>query len=379
MDELELEDNPVYFVDDFQDDDSDMDSVHTGISELTAHTMSTLTSDAVTEYFHEINGRMFPIDENIPTLFPTDHAEVRRLELQHLELKVLLKGNYFGPVKEVLAENESGRRKRVLDLLTADGTCRATVAFGDALELISIPHRVREMAAEFPHVDFTSVDIVPLVPHTRVANILSYEVYDLYNGIAEHDETFDVVHLRHAMPKIRDIPGLLLEVHRVLRPGGLFLYGEYQNNGFDASTPDHSATTTAPYLIQALRFAREIYARQGAYAYAFRDVPPLLDPSCPIWAKEKRKGFTDIRGEEKMVPAGAWHPMPRMREVGLITQQVWCELWRSLRATFLSDGGMNVEEVDELINGAIDELINPGPRRLYGKYHVLYAFKPVSI
>ncbi|CUA76737.1 hypothetical protein RSOLAG22IIIB_02207 [Rhizoctonia solani] len=359
MDELELGDNPVYFVDDCQDDDSDMDSVHTGVSELTVHTMSTLTSDAVTEYFQEINGRMFPIDENIPTLFPTDHAEVRRLELQHLELKVLLKGNYFGPVKEVLAENASGRRKRVLDLITADGTW------------------VREMAAEFPHVDFTSVDTVPLVPHTRVVNILSYEVYDLYNGIAEHDETFDVVHLRHAMSRIRDIPALLMEIHRVLRPGGLFLYGEYQNNGFDASTPDHSAADTAPNLIRALRITRDIYMRQGAYAYAFRDVPPLLDPSCPIWAKEKKKGFTGIRGEEKIVPAGGWHPVPRMRELGLITQQVWCELWRGMRPTFLSDGGMNAEEVDNIIDSAIDELVNPGPRLLYGKYHVLYAFKPI--
>jgi hypothetical protein len=62
--------------------------------------------------------------------------------------------------------------------------------------------RVREMAAEFPHVDFTSVDTVPLVPHARHANILGYEVYDLYNGIAEEDETFDVVHLRHAMTKV---------------------------------------------------------------------------------------------------------------------------------------------------------------------------------
>jgi hypothetical protein len=65
---------------------------------------------------------MFPTDENIPALFPTDHAEVHRLELQHLELKVLLKGNYFGPAKEVLERNEGERRKRVLDLLTADGT-----------------------------------------------------------------------------------------------------------------------------------------------------------------------------------------------------------------------------------------------------------------
>lgn len=64
---------------------------------------------------------MFPVDENIPPLFPTDFAEVRRLELQHLGLKLLFRSNYFGPAKEVLVENPGGRRKRVLDLLTGEG------------------------------------------------------------------------------------------------------------------------------------------------------------------------------------------------------------------------------------------------------------------
>jgi hypothetical protein len=53
------------------------------------------------------------------------------------------------------------------------------------------------MAKDFPHVQFTSVDNTPLVPHIPRRNIV-FEVYDLYNGIAEQGGTFDVVHLRHA-------------------------------------------------------------------------------------------------------------------------------------------------------------------------------------
>ncbi|CAE6422859.1 hypothetical protein BN14_00932 [Rhizoctonia solani AG-1 IB] len=149
--------------------------------------MSTLTSDAASDYFQEIYGRMFPIDENVPPLFPTDDAEVRRLRLQHLSLKLVVGSNYFGPMRSALTESADGRRKRVLDLFTADGTW------------------VREMAAEFPHVDFTSVDLVPIVPHTRCANILGYEVYDVYNGVAEVDDTFDVIHLRYSMTKLISI------------------------------------------------------------------------------------------------------------------------------------------------------------------------------
>ncbi|KAG9104563.1 hypothetical protein FRC06_001343 [Ceratobasidium sp. 370] len=358
------ESNTIYLVDDFQDSDSDMDSVHTTTSGFTEHTMSTLTSAAASEYFQEVNGRMFPLDENLPFLFPADQAEVCRLEIQHEATKLLLKGNYYGPVREVLTDPQpDGGRKRVLDLITGDGTW------------------VREMATEFPHVDFTSVDNTPLVPHARRTNILGYEVYDLYNGIAESDNVFDVVHVRHAMTRIRDLPALVIEIHRVLRPGGLFLYGEFHSNAWDASTADHTAVETAPHIIRGLRMAREIFSKQGVYAYAWRDVPPLLEPSCVIWNSvqdldERQRGFTSIRVETKMAPAGPWHPSPRLNESGRLVQLLWAQTWVNLRPMYIHNG-LSESETDELVNGARREILEPGFRKLYGKYSVLYAFKPM--
>ncbi|KAG8691868.1 hypothetical protein FRC11_007227 [Ceratobasidium sp. 423] len=385
---------PIYFVNDLHAD-SEIGSVYTTTtSGVTEHTMSTLTSDAASEYFQEIYGRMFPVDENVPLLFPTDDAEVRRLKLQHLSLKLVFGSNYFGPMQEMLAEDPSGRRKRVLDLFTADGTWygysisgpstnQLTSEFGVCMRIhidwrfFGFAHRVREMAAEFPKVDFTSVDIVPVVPHPRCANILGYEVYDVYNGIAEADETFDVIHLRYSMSKIRKLPSFMKELHRVLRPGGLFLYGEYENEVYDASTEDHAASSTAPYMVLASRLSREAFDRQGVHAYAFKDVPRLLDPECALWDGEiQRKGFINITKEEKIVPAGQWSQVTDLREVGLITQYVWCEMWKSLRPLFINHG-ISSAEVNDLINGAIAELMDPGSRRLYAKYHVLYAFKPM--
>ena len=57
------------------------------------------------------------------------------------------------------------------------------------------------MASEFPHVEFVSLDIIPLVPHTPRANI-TYEVYDVYNGFAEPDASFDVVHTRRTVSQV---------------------------------------------------------------------------------------------------------------------------------------------------------------------------------
>jgi hypothetical protein len=143
MDENEM--SVIYFVDDHQDEDSEMESIYTMTSELTEHTMSTLASESVTgmylylplsryrylplhfdlfiaEYFEEVNGRMFPVDRNVPFILPADYRECQRLEAQHMALKLLLGANYFGPVKELLAETPNGARKRVLDLFTAEGT-----------------------------------------------------------------------------------------------------------------------------------------------------------------------------------------------------------------------------------------------------------------
>jgi SAM-dependent methyltransferase len=185
----------------------------------------------------------------------------------------------------------------------------------------------------------------------------------------------------YPVTQIRDLPALVIEIHRVLKPGGLFLYGEFQNNGWDASTKDHTASETSPYMIHALRIARDAFTKQDAYAYACHDVPPLLDPACVIWdsvheLNERQRGFTSIRAEAKMAPVGPWHSTPRLRDVGKLMQQMCVQTWTNLRPMFINNG-MSECEADDIVRGVNTELLEPGSRKLYGMYHVLYAFKPV--
>jgi hypothetical protein len=65
---------------------------------------------------------MFPADENIPIALPTDLGEVKRLMLQHIQLKIFLGANFYGPVREVLTADAGDRQKRGLDLITAEGS-----------------------------------------------------------------------------------------------------------------------------------------------------------------------------------------------------------------------------------------------------------------
>ncbi|KAF8593089.1 hypothetical protein BDV93DRAFT_530016 [Ceratobasidium sp. AG-I] len=355
------EDAPVYYVNGLEDDWSDTDSISTTTSGITNESMITLTSNEASEYFREIHGRAFPLAPNAPLFFPTDHIEVQRLDLLHTALKLVLNGNYYGPVKDVLSET-GDRRKRVLDLTTAEGNW------------------VREMAAEFPHVDFTSVDTVPLVPHNQSRNILGYEVYDLYNGIAEADDSFDLVRVKHATPKICDLPAFILEIYRVLRPGGLLIWSSLETCTRDASAPDHNAAEKSPNTVRAWQLIEDACTRQGVAVNTWRDVPPLLDPQNQIWGNKEgtgnqARGFKSMRKSVKMLPGTPWHPSPHLRDAGIIMQRMARQTWTSFIPLFINEG-LSESEAEELVLKTSIETTEVGTRQLYVNYHALYAFKP---
>lgn len=57
------------------------------------------------------------------------------------------------------------------------------------------------MASEFTHVEFVSLDVSPMAAHIPRENI-TFEVYDLYAGLAEADASFDMVHVRNTATKV---------------------------------------------------------------------------------------------------------------------------------------------------------------------------------
>ncbi|KAG8690547.1 hypothetical protein FRC09_011943, partial [Ceratobasidium sp. 395] len=208
----------VHYVHPSQSDDPSRSSGYDSDgSEASSGSMTTIGSDEAGEYFREVFGRRFHADVNLPLAFPVDNEELLRQDLQHASLKLLLEGNQWGPVAECLAPTR-GRRRRVLDICTRSGTW------------------VKELASERPDVDFVSVDLAPMAPHTPNANI-EFEVYNILDGIRAQDATFDMVHCRFTMTTFRDYRGFLPEIRRVLRPGGLFLFGEQELEIFDASDP----------------------------------------------------------------------------------------------------------------------------------------------
>lgn len=181
--------------------------------------------------------------------------------------------------------------------------------------------------------------------------------------------------------KIWNLSAFVLEIHRVLRPGGLLIWADFETTTRDASVADHNAAEKSPHIVRATQLVEAACARQGAPINAWRDAPLLLDPQNEIWRNEERasnraKGFTSIRSAAKMLPVTPWHPSPHMRDAGTLVRQSAREMWASFIPMFMNEG-LSESEAEELAAKTYMETAELGTKQLYVNYHVLYAFKPV--
>ncbi|CAE6524911.1 unnamed protein product [Rhizoctonia solani] len=268
----ETEDEGYLVQDAYGYDDSDMETIS---SASTAQTASTITSDEFNDYFREAYGRTYAHDENLPLLYPIDEIEARRHDMQHTFLKALVHGNYIGPVRELLRPRTDGSRPRILDIRTCTGSW------------------AQEMAAEFPHCDIVSIDIAPIIPHVPRPNI-TFEIYDLYAGVAEPDESFDYVSCRHIHLHVKEYDRLIFDLHRVLKPGGLITICEVENQMYEAEPPfiKRAYLHVAPAAAKAIDVLRAAITKQGVDLDAIEHLHEWLQPNSPFWTQTAKKyGF----------------------------------------------------------------------------------------
>ncbi|KAG8740557.1 hypothetical protein FRC10_004173 [Ceratobasidium sp. 414] len=344
---------------------------------------------------------MYPLDPELPIFFPQDELESHRLDHQHLALKLCIGTNYIGPVASHLQHDPHGPRKRVLDVGTQQGSW------------------VQEMATEFPHVEFVSLDVSPMAAHIPRENI-AFEVYDLYAGLAEPDASFDMVHIRHMAFKVANYPALIRELHRVLKPGGLFLSGELENEAYGAADPDKPLGDAVPRLSRGLRLLREALTAQGVMHDAGRRLPDMLanpelfvPKSASSFAysmesdSESSSGrsfssiasssyytpsmsqrsatstslqlaFTNITPRTFPVPATPWPnylSSPMLHQSGRQSTFALRKGWPSLVPLLTTCVGLSADDAHEIAQGALADYFIDPTLQLVTNYHMVWAIK----
>lgn len=323
---------PTYQTESISDFTSESESAMSGM---------TIQSDEVSGYFITHHGRQQPASESALRWMPSDNT--RRDILRHVVEKYMFGNNYLGPVREML-NSEAGGEYHVLEIGTRSGTW------------------VQEMALEFPHVQFRSVDVAPLVLHAPRSNIV-FEVYDLSEGIPAEDNSQDIVFINSGVELAKNYRALLLEAHRVLRPGGLIHIREFVLGLWDREDYSKPAVETNPAGCRVFELMGESLTRYGAQVDVCDKLHQLLSPGSELWRDAgKPGGFERIFPTVKMIPLRPHPGHPCAARID--PQMIWLiahfhGVCARDSVSLLCDAGLGDEEANALVEEMLEESKDP--------------------
>ncbi|CEL58727.1 hypothetical protein RSOLAG1IB_08773 [Rhizoctonia solani AG-1 IB] len=298
--------------------DPSLDSAYSSDSEATINSMETIQSTDVIDFFRVSHGRAFPIYDGLPMALPADQGEIHRLKIQHAAVKKVVGDSLDSLIEAHLAPGSDGRRKQVLDIRTQCGL------WAD------------EIAVKYPNADIKSIDVAPTVAHHPRHN-LHHEVYDIHAGILEPTEAFDIVHARHSVNMIKDWTSLLHEIHRVLRPGGLLIFGELDPRLTLPGEREPALNGAARHSARFFEAYRSTLAKGGVLVEASSQIDDWLRPDSGLWSTGTPSGFHQTVHRVWELPLnGLWHPDPEIQEIGILMAMNFCKFIASAQPLFLS-------------------------------------------
>ncbi|QRW12848.1 methyltransferase domain protein [Ceratobasidium sp. AG-Ba] len=345
----------VYHVVPDSDGDDDMSTLESQTESMASAT--TIQSDDLPGYFVLHHGRQQPAADNIAKFIPTDN--IRRYILRYLINKSVLGGDYLGPVRDILAPVQ-GKQKHVLELGTKTGTW------------------VQSMAIQFPHVQFCSVDVVPIVPHVQRPNIM-FEVYNYTEGLRLRDESQDAVFINCVGEMVKNYPALLRDAHRVLRTGGFIHITELSIQLWDPEDLSKPAHRTKPITCGVMDIVRAQMSTMGMDPDAPTKLSDWLAPTSDIWIDTNRQnvGFKQIEPVLRLYPTYPHdgYPCASLVEAGLVPFiRHMCITTGREFFSVLRDRGIEDKAVEEMIEASLREIQQP-ERCGYLKLYCVYAVK----
>ncbi|KIL92120.1 hypothetical protein FAVG1_04527 [Fusarium avenaceum] len=281
-------------------------------------------------------------------LFPNDEAEQDREELKHNLTVYLCDGKlFFAPIEDLL---EKGAE--VLDLGTGIGKWCI------------------DLADNYPNSQFHGMDLSPIQPDWVPENAIFF-VDDIEHeaGWTYPEETFDYIHIRHAVHSLKDRELVWDRIWKHLKPGG---YVEVQEFHHTAVCDDSSCD--GPYAWRDFTS----YLREGMAALG-SDIDGITNVERELY----EAGFENITTKNYKCPVGPWAKKPRLQECGHVMRDIvmWGLVGLS-RRPFRDGLGWTLIQIEMFlveVRKALMEQVNGLPKyHTYFPFTNIYARKPLE-
>ncbi|ORY94565.1 S-adenosyl-L-methionine-dependent methyltransferase [Syncephalastrum racemosum] len=203
--------------------------------------VSTTTQTASTPTV-AIDGRLYHNIESSSYCLPRDEDEQDRLNSEHFAIKALFSSNVLPQVESSLPVNAN-----ILDIGCGSGSW------------------VMEMAIEHPEAHVTGLDMADMFPTAIRPENVTFQQHNLLDGLPYDDNTFDFVHMRQLIVALRapEWPAILVEIRRVLKPGGLV---QLMESDFTDRGQDIAIASKLHQLLEDARF-HDIYQETRTFQF----------------------------------------------------------------------------------------------------------------
>ncbi|KAE9379673.1 S-adenosyl-L-methionine-dependent methyltransferase [Stipitochalara longipes BDJ] len=313
-------------------DGDDDDGYHTD----EASKASTSLSSGVRDYSFE-NGRRYHKFREGAYQFPNDEPEQAREDMKHaMFVNVCDSKLHFAPIKNP---------QQVLDIGTGTGIWAI------------------DMGDEYPEASVLGIDLSPIQP-TWVPPNVRFMVDDFESPWLQPENFWDFVHGRNTVSITKNVPKMLAEAYRTIKPGG---WVEFQDQHFHAFCDD--GTMPNDFMIN------DWWKNVGKAMEQFRlEIHAVLKTAQRL----KDAGFINVGERITKIPIGTWPKDRKLRTVGLYARVSLIDGLEGLSLGPRTRGlGWTPEQVQVYLVSVRKALLDQSVHS-YMRFHAVYGQKPSS-
>jgi SAM-dependent methyltransferase len=220
-----------------------------------------------------------------------------------------------------------------------------------------------DMGDEYPDAnEITGVDLSPIQPSWVPTNV-KFIIDDAETDWVYPENSVDFIHLRHMALTIKDMPRLLAQAYKALKPGG---WSELQDFLYVTNSDDGSKPNDYKYD-EFVRLLREAFFKFGFDLHGQQKNEGMVGGA----------GFVNIEHKMFKVPIGPWPRDPGLKKVGVYNKAIVLDFFGAIMAPFTRGLGWTTEQVETFLVEVRKSIHDPGIHAYYS-FHTVFGQKPLD-